>query len=152
MSNKTFNKTAFAAALLAALAVSYSGSSSARDDDHHGRPDQSQWNERHDDRHDDHRDDHHDDHHDNRNDHRGPPQRYHVTRYYPPRGYQPRNWDRGQRLPANYRVSKYVVYDYQKYRLHSPPRGYRWVRVNNDVLLITISNGMITERVGGLFY
>jgi Ni/Co efflux regulator RcnB len=153
MNNKTLNKTAFAAALLAALAVSYSSASSARDD-HHGRQDQSHWNDQHDDHHDNRHDDHHDDHHDNRNDdHRHyQQQRYHITQYHPPHGYQQRYWNRGDTLPRNYRASSYVVYDYQKYRLRSPPRGYRWVRVNNDVLMITISNGMITERVDGLFY
>ena len=147
MSNRTLNKTAFAAALLAALAVSYSSSSSARDD--HGwqqNQNQGHWDDHHDDHHDSHWDDH-------RDDHRGPPpQRYHVSRYAPPRGYQVRYWNRGDVLPVSYRASNYVVYDYQRYRLHAPARGYRWVRVNNDVLLVTISNGRVSERVGGLFY
>jgi Ni/Co efflux regulator RcnB len=147
----SFSKTAFAATLLSALALTYADTSSARDD--HSRPDQSYHDDHRDDHHDDHndhhddhgRDDHHDDRHDDQH-------RYHVSEYHHPRGYQQRSWGAGEMLPRSYRSSTYTVSNYRSYQLHQPARGYRWVRVDNDVVLISISNGRISERVGGLFY
>ncbi len=38
-----------------------------------------------------------------------------------------------------------VVYDYGSYRLRPPPRGYHWVRENNDFLLVAIATGIIFD-------
>lgn len=54
-------------------------------------------------------------------------------------------WSRGKRLPANYRHN--VVRDYGRYRLAPPPRGYNWVRVNNEYVLIGIASGLISSIV-----
>ena len=56
------------------------------------------------------------------------------------------NWRRGQRLSANQR--RYVVNDWQQRGLRTPPRGYRWVRENNnsgDYLLIAVASGLIAS-------
>ena len=56
------------------------------------------------------------------------------------------NWRRGQRLSANQR--RYVVNDWQQRGLRTPPRGYRWVRENNnngDYLLIAAATGLIAS-------
>lgn len=38
--------------------------------------------------------------------------------------------------------------DYRHYRLQPPPRGYRWVRAdNNDYLLVAITTGLILNIV-----
>jgi Ni/Co efflux regulator RcnB len=55
-------------------------------------------------------------------------------------------------LPAAYYSSRYVVRDYHVYRLSPPPRGYHWVRVNNDVLLAAVASGVVVSVVNGLFY
>ena len=69
-----------------------------------------------------------------------------------PKGHNPHIvWSRGDRLPEVYRASPYVL-DYRTYHLNRPPRGYEWVRYQNDVLLVAISNGHISDIVFNLFY
>lgn len=71
----------------------------------------------------------------------GPPQTAYYNRYDYRPGYQ--SWRRGQRLPSYY--NSYVVYDYPRYRLRTPPRGYHWVQSGNDFLLAAIATGLILE-------
>jgi Ni/Co efflux regulator RcnB len=53
---------------------------------------------------------------------------------------------RGGYLPAEYRGTRYVVYDWRRYDLREPPRGYRWVRSDNgDYLLVAIATGVIVD-------
>ncbi|HTM28530.1 MAG TPA: RcnB family protein [Rhodanobacter sp.] len=64
---------------------------------------------------------------------------YHDN-WRPARG--PGHWRRGYR----YSGPTYVVRDYGYYRLRQPPRGYRWVRAdNNDYLLVAIATGIILD-------
>ena len=52
------------------------------------------------------------------------------------------HWERGHR----YYGPSYVVRDYGYYRLRPPPRGYHWVRDdNNDLLLVAITTGIILD-------
>lgn len=67
-----------------------------------------------------------------------------------PRGYRQQNWQRGQRLPRDYR--QVVVRDYRSYHLSPPPRGYQYVRVNNDVILTAVATGVIAAIVANAFY
>ena len=76
--------------------------------------------------------------------------RYNAARYHGPRGYQQRHWRHGERLPAQYRTRGYVVY-YRTYRLAPPPRGYQYVRVGNDVLLVSTRGGLISLVLMDLF-
>ena len=69
-----------------------------------------------------------------------------------PKGYSVhRYWNRGQKLPSAYRARNYVI-DYHAYRLKQPPRGYQWVRVNNNAYLVQQSNGLIAQIVLSMFY
>jgi Ni/Co efflux regulator RcnB len=81
----------------------------------------------------------HDDHHqqgDRRDDHR----RYGYRDA--PRYHRHRQWERGRR----YDGPTYVVRDYGHYRLRPPPRGYHWVRADNDdYLLVGIATGIILD-------
>lgn len=77
--------------------------------------------------------------------------RYSAGRYQAPRGYQARQWAYGQRMPASYRDSRYVVRDYGRYGLRAPPRGYEYVRSGNDVVLAAVATGLITAVIAGLF-
>lgn len=77
--------------------------------------------------------------------------RHRAPYYQPPRGYQARHWQRGHYLPSHYRASPYVV-DYRHYRLAAPPRGYHYVRVNDDVVLAAIASGLISDVLFNLFY
>ena len=77
--------------------------------------------------------------------------RYNAGRYYAPRGYAVRTWSYGQRMPAYYRSSAYVISDYGRYGLRAPPRGYQYVRSGNDVVLAAVAGGLITAVIAGLF-
>jgi Ni/Co efflux regulator RcnB len=54
------------------------------------------------------------------------------------------SWVRGHRISAADRRRAAAI-DYRRYRLSAPPRGYRWVRVDNNFLLIGITSGLISN-------
>ena len=58
-----------------------------------------------------------------------------------------RHWQRGQYMSA-YRHG-YVVYDYGRYRLRPPPRGFVWIRADNDYLLVAAATGVIFDVIRG---
>jgi Ni/Co efflux regulator RcnB len=41
------------------------------------------------------------------------------------------------------------VRDYRRYRLSAPPRGYHWVKVDNDFLLVGVASGIISSIISG---
>ncbi|WP_114809051.1 RcnB family protein [Paraburkholderia kururiensis] len=61
--------------------------------------------------------------------------------------YAPGHWRKGDRLPPEYRDRQYVIDDWRAYRLAPPPRGYYWLGVGGDYLLVQISSGIVL-RVG----
>ena len=78
--------------------------------------------------------------------------RFDRGRYIAPRGYYSRHWRHGDYLPRAYYSSGYIVRDYHVYHLSPPPRGYHYVRVNNDVILAAVASGLVVSVVNGLFY
>ena len=56
-------------------------------------------------------------------------------------------WSRGHRMTPAERRHMRDVRDYHRYRLSAPPRGYRWVQVDNDFLLFGSVNGVIANIV-----
>ncbi|WP_175688541.1 RcnB family protein [Burkholderia anthina] len=58
-----------------------------------------------------------------------------------------RDWHKGDRLPNEFRDRQYVVDDWRGYHLSAPPRGYHWVGVGGDYLLVQIGSGIVL-RVG----
>lgn len=54
-------------------------------------------------------------------------------------------WRRGERLPSHYRGANAYVNDYGRYGLRAPPRGYRWVRADNDYVLAALATGLIIQ-------
>jgi Ni/Co efflux regulator RcnB len=76
--------------------------------------------------------------------------RYAAARYQRPRGYRAHQWRYGERLPASYRSRAYEV-DHRRYGLSAPPRGYYYVRVNNDVVLVSRNSGIIASVILLLF-
>jgi Ni/Co efflux regulator RcnB len=58
-----------------------------------------------------------------------------------------RDWHKGDRLPPEFRDRQYVVDEWRGYRLSPPPRGYHWVGVGGDYLLVQIGSGLVL-RVG----
>lgn len=77
--------------------------------------------------------------------------RYNAGRYYAPRGYQAQGWGYGQRMPYEYRTSRYVVNDYGRYGLYAPPYGYQYVRSGDDVVLAAVTTGLVVAVIAGLF-
>jgi Ni/Co efflux regulator RcnB len=72
-------------------------------------------------------------------------QPYGGQRYAPVAGYG--RWRRGQILPPAYRGG--VIYDYGRYHLRRPPRGYYWVQEGDDFVLVAIATGLIFEVIPG---
>jgi Ni/Co efflux regulator RcnB len=58
-----------------------------------------------------------------------------------------RRWARGQYLPRAYWGGGYVVNDWRYRHLRPPPRGYHWVRVNNDYVLAAVTTGLIADII-----
>lgn len=55
----------------------------------------------------------------------------------------PGRWHKGERVPPEYRQRQYVVDNWHDYRLSAPPRGYQWVGVGGDYLLVAIASGLV---------
>jgi Ni/Co efflux regulator RcnB len=95
---------------------------------------------------------------DDRRYYRAPPPRVvyrpaprHYGMYYPPRGYYAHRWNRGERLPVAYYQPRYVIGNYRDCGLRAPPRGYHWVRVNDDAVLAAITTGVVLDVAFHLF-
>jgi Ni/Co efflux regulator RcnB len=65
-------------------------------------------------------------------------------RHYGARGPE---WRRGGHVPYEYRSRQYVVDDWRSHRLHAPPRGYHWVQVGNDYVLVAVASGIIAQLI-----
>ena len=83
-----------------------------------------------------------------RHDHR----RYRApVRYIHPHGHRYSGWSVGAYLPPPYFAPTYYI-DHYHYGLAPPPRGYRWVRIDNDVVLVALASGLIADVLFDLFY
>lgn len=58
-------------------------------------------------------------------------------------------WTKGHRVSAAERRRMSDVRDYRRYRLSAPPRGYHWVKVDNDFLLVGVASGIISSIIAG---
>ncbi len=45
-----------------------------------------------------------------------------------------------------------VYYTDYRHRLYAPPRGYHWVRADDDALLIGVTSGIVSAIVSNAFY
>ena len=70
--------------------------------------------------------------------------------YVAPRGYRVSRWNVGHRMPPPFYASPYYV-DPLAYQLRMPPRGYRWVRVDRDVYLVSVASGLVADVLYGIF-
>lgn len=55
------------------------------------------------------------------------------------------NWRNGDRLPEQYR--RYASIDWHAHHLRRPPRGYHWVRVDDDYVLVAVATGIVLETI-----
>jgi Ni/Co efflux regulator RcnB len=77
-----------------------------------------------------------------------------LPREYDQRGPAPvyreyRQFHRGERLPQYYRHRHYIVNDWRGHHLRPPPRGYQWVQVGTDYLLVALATGLIADILVG---
>jgi Ni/Co efflux regulator RcnB len=122
---------------LAATLLLFSSAAFARDghDKHGGKHDRDRhgYDNRYDDRHD----------HDR---HGKKHYRHDNGRHY---GQLKKAYRRGDYVPVTYWEPRYYVNDYRSYRLAPPPRGYRWVRPQDDrYLLVEVTTGLISQVLG----
>jgi Ni/Co efflux regulator RcnB len=66
---------------------------------------------------------------------------------YRPEARPQGQWRRGDRLPNEYRGRSYVVNDWRAHRLQPPPRGYQWVGVGADFVLVAVATGLIAQII-----
>jgi Ni/Co efflux regulator RcnB len=57
------------------------------------------------------------------------------------------SWRKGERFESRYARNYQVIGNPGAYRLAPPPRGYRWVRSNNDAVLVGITSGVIASVI-----
>lgn len=75
-----------------------------------------------------------------------------TGRYVRPHGYYAHTWRRGERLPPAYRASAYVIPDAAAYHLRPAPRGYYWVRVDDNAVLAAVATGVVVDVAVNLFH
>jgi Ni/Co efflux regulator RcnB len=51
----------------------------------------------------------------------------------------------GDRLPSNYMQNRYIYYDWRDSGLSPPPRGYRWMIIDDQYVLAGSRTGVIAE-------
>ena len=54
--------------------------------------------------------------------------------------YRPVDIRRGDRLPPEFRHHRYHVDNWRAHRLHTPPRGYHWIKAGGRYMLISDHN------------
>jgi len=65
------------------------------------------------------------------------------------RGYgHGHRWARGQRMPSSWYQDRNHYVDYRSHHLRAPPRGYRWVRTDdNNFALVALTTGLIASII-----
>lgn len=58
-------------------------------------------------------------------------------------GMTPRQYQKGDTLPAEYRDRQYTIDDYKQYGLSAPPKGQRWVGIGDQYLLVGGKNSKV---------
>jgi hypothetical protein len=74
----------------------------------------------------------------------GPNMGFHSGRHAVVVGPRHHVWVRGERFRPVY-GRPFVVNDWRYYRLRQPPRGYHWVRYDNNYLLVALASGLIAD-------
>ncbi len=61
------------------------------------------------------------------------------------RGDRDHRWQRGERLPPEYRQPRYVFNGWRERGLMRPPAGYSWIQLGDTYILTSMRNGTISE-------
>jgi Ni/Co efflux regulator RcnB len=62
-------------------------------------------------------------------------------------GQQKHSWKRGERLPVTYYQNRNYYVDYRRAHLRAPPRGYQWVQVDNNYVMVALATGLIASLI-----
>jgi Ni/Co efflux regulator RcnB len=62
-------------------------------------------------------------------------------------GQQKHAWKRGERLPVTYYQNRNYYVDYRRAHLRAPPRGYQWVQVDNNYVMVALATGLIASLI-----
>jgi hypothetical protein len=57
---------------------------------------------------------------------------------------------KGKTLPSSAKRTVIGKNDYRRYGLKTPPRGYQWVRVGSEFLMVAITTGVIFSILGAI--
>lgn len=60
-------------------------------------------------------------------------------------------WERGDRVPPQFRGNRYVVSDWRRAHLSPPPRGHRWVMVDDNYYLTRGGWVVVDIRSAGIY-
>ncbi|KAF7277676.1 hypothetical protein GWI33_021774 [Rhynchophorus ferrugineus] len=64
--------------------------------------------------------------------------------------HQKQSYQRGDKLPAHYyKNDRYYVSDWHKHDLREPPKGYRWVNIDGEYILVSVITGIIASILLG---
>jgi len=58
-------------------------------------------------------------------------------------------WNRGERIPPEYRDRQYIIDDWREHRLSPPPRGYHWIGVDGGYYLVRPDGLVFNVTIGG---
>jgi Ni/Co efflux regulator RcnB len=59
------------------------------------------------------------------------------------------HWEKGERVPDEYRKDQYIVADWRGNHLRRPPRGEHWIHVGDRFMLVRDNNGLVLDlRMG----
>ena len=72
------------------------------------------------------------------------------ARWTAPKGE--REWRRGQYMTSMHRSRAQVVNSPRTYHLSPAPKGYKWMRMSNDVYLVQTNTGFINQVVLNIFF
>ncbi|QNP41676.1 RcnB family protein [Lysobacter solisilvae (ex Woo and Kim 2020)] len=89
---------------------------------------------------------HHDRHHYDDDDDRDDDDRGYYRQSYKHRGWERRDYRRGERIEVVYVEPRYYVDDYEYYHLRRPPSGHRWIRTDDGrYILVAVATGIIAD-------
>lgn len=77
--------------------------------------------------------------------------RINVPVFRVPPGFSHRTWRTGDRLPSAFMTPDYFFTGYQTVGLDAPPEGRQYVRYENNLLLVNVSDGRIEEVIPDAF-
>ena len=64
--------------------------------------------------------------------------------------YSPKTWQKGDKLPTEFRDRQYVIDKYKDYNLPAPKKGHHWVGVGADYYQVSSNGTIYSVGPGGM--